>query len=172
VFFVPQRAYFCSADIRVGRIVEAKKHPDADGLYVEKIDIGDATGPRTVVSGLAKYIPLDQLEGKLVLCLANIKPTKLRGITSEAMVLAASDAGRTRVELIEPPEESVAGDHVTFDGFEWSPDVTLNPKHKVWEKCQSLLKTSFNGTAMFQDAAFRTASGVCSAPTVFGGIIS
>lgn len=159
-------------DIRVGKILEASKHPDAEALYVEKIDLGDASGPRTVVSGLAKYIPLEQLQGKMVVCLANLKPTKLRGILSEAMVLAASDAEKTRVELVEPSEGSEVGEAVIFEGFERTPDAQLNPKHKVWEKCQPLLKTLADGTAVFGDAPFKTSAGICRAPTLFDGTIS
>lgn len=47
-------------DLRVGRIITAEKHPDADALYVEKVDVGEPA-PRTVVSGLVKHIPLDQV---------------------------------------------------------------------------------------------------------------
>lgn len=47
-------------DLRVGRILEAKKHPDAEALYVETIDVGEEH-PRTVISGLVKHVPLDQV---------------------------------------------------------------------------------------------------------------
>lgn len=47
-------------DLRVGRIIKAEKHPDADSLYVEQVDVGEPS-PRTVVSGLVKHIPLDQV---------------------------------------------------------------------------------------------------------------
>ena len=49
------------------------QHPDADSLYVEQIELGDAEGPRTIVSGLAKYIPLSQLEGRMCTVLCNLK---------------------------------------------------------------------------------------------------
>lgn len=48
-------------DIRVGLIKKAEKHPDADSLYVEEIDVGEEQ-TRTVVSGLVKYIPLDEMQ--------------------------------------------------------------------------------------------------------------
>ena len=48
-------------DIRVGVIMEVQKHPDADSLYVEKIDVGEEQ-PRTVVSGLVKHIPLEEMQ--------------------------------------------------------------------------------------------------------------
>lgn len=47
-------------DLRVGCIITAKKHPDADTLYVEEVDVGEGS-PRTVVSGLVKHVPLDQV---------------------------------------------------------------------------------------------------------------
>lgn len=47
-------------DLRIGRIVEVRKHPDADTLYVEEVDVGEAA-LRTVVSGLVKHVPLEQV---------------------------------------------------------------------------------------------------------------
>lgn len=47
-------------DLRIGCIVTAKKHPDADSLYVEEVDVGEAA-PRTVVSGLVNHVPLEQV---------------------------------------------------------------------------------------------------------------
>ena len=44
----------------MGRIIECKKHPDADALYVEQIDVGEEK-PRTIVSGLVKHVPLDEV---------------------------------------------------------------------------------------------------------------
>jgi len=77
-------------DIRVGKIVEVKRHPDADCLYVEKIDLGESNGPRTIVSGLVNFVPLDEMKNRLVIVLANLKPANLRGISSHGMVLCAS----------------------------------------------------------------------------------
>ncbi|KAK6037589.1 putative methionine--tRNA ligase, beta subunit, partial [Cooperia oncophora] len=76
-------------DLRVGRIVQCEKHPDADALYVEQIDVGEPA-PRTVVSGLVKHVPLDQMQNRLVVVLCNLKPAKMRGIESRAMVMCAS----------------------------------------------------------------------------------
>lgn len=77
-------------DIRVGKIIEVSKHSDADSLYVEKIDLGEATGPRTIVSGLVNYVPLEQMKDRMVVVLANLKPANLRGVQSHGMVLCAS----------------------------------------------------------------------------------
>ncbi|MBT3262010.1 methionine--tRNA ligase subunit beta [Candidatus Woesearchaeota archaeon] len=75
-------------DLRVGKILEAELHPDADKLYVIKVDIGEET-PRTIVSGLRDHYELEALIGKKIIVFANLKPAKLRGIESEGMLLAA-----------------------------------------------------------------------------------
>jgi tRNA-binding EMAP/Myf-like protein len=49
-------------DFRVGRVLKAWKHPEADGLYVEEVDVGEEAGPRTVVSGLVGYVPLEEMQ--------------------------------------------------------------------------------------------------------------
>ncbi|CAM9693120.1 unnamed protein product [Heterosigma akashiwo] len=62
-------------EMRTGKILEISKHPEADKLYVEKIDLGEASGPRTIVSGLVEYLREDELLGKEVIVLANLKPS-------------------------------------------------------------------------------------------------
>lgn len=65
------------------------QHPDADSLYVEKVDVGEAE-PRTVVSGLVQFVPKEDLQDRLVVVLCNLKPQKMRGIESQGMLLCAS----------------------------------------------------------------------------------
>lgn len=65
------------------------QHPDADSLYLEKIDVGEAE-PRTVVSGLVAYVSQEALQDRLVVLLCNLKPQKMRGVESQAMLLCAS----------------------------------------------------------------------------------
>lgn len=67
----------------------SSQHPDADSLYLEKIDVGEPE-PRTVVSGLVAYVSQEELQDRLVLVLCNLKPQKMRGIESQAMLLCAS----------------------------------------------------------------------------------
>jgi aminoacyl tRNA synthase complex-interacting multifunctional protein 1 len=76
-------------DLRVGKIVDVQRHPDADSLYVEQIDVGEAE-PRTVVSGLVKYVPIEEMRGKLLVTVCNLKPANMRGVKSFAMVLCVS----------------------------------------------------------------------------------
>lgn len=65
------------------------QHPDADSLYVEKIDVGEPE-PRTVVSGLVQFVPKEELQDRLVVVLCNLKPQKMRGVDSQGMLLCAS----------------------------------------------------------------------------------
>lgn len=101
-------------DLRIGKIVDVKKHPDADSLYVEQIDCGEEK-PRTVVSGLVKFVPIEEMKDRLVVVLCNLKPAKMRGVTSEAMVMCASTP--EKVEVLTPPPGSVPGDRVTFKTY-------------------------------------------------------
>ena len=74
----------------MGKIVDVKRHPDADSLYIEQIDLGEASGPRTIVSGLVNYVPIEKMQNRMVVVLANLKPANLRGVASHGMVLCAS----------------------------------------------------------------------------------
>lgn len=149
-------------DLRVGVIASAEKHGDADSLYIEKVDIGESE-PQTVVSGLAKYIPLDQLQGRKVVMLCNLKPVSMRGVKSEAMLLAASNADHSVVEILTVPDECSPGDTVYVEGYEHShhgaPDEVLNPKKKIFEKVQVDLTTSDECLALYKGQSLRTSHG-------------
>merc|ERR1712117_124096 len=102
-------------DIRIGKIVEVSRHPDAEKLYVEKIDLGEPS-PRQIVSGLVDFVPEDKMLNRLVVVLCNLKPAKMRGIESCGMVLCSSRAEPKEVEPLSVPEGSVPGDKVVVEG--------------------------------------------------------
>ena len=79
---------FTKVDLVVGKITEAKVHPDADKLLVFTVDIGEDR-PRTIVSGIKKWYAPEDLLGKNVIVVRNLAPRKMRGIESEGMLLAA-----------------------------------------------------------------------------------
>ncbi|EDW47013.1 aminoacyl tRNA synthase complex-interacting multifunctional protein 1 [Drosophila sechellia] len=137
-------------DLRVGKIVEVGRHPDADSLYLEKIDCGEAA-PRTVVSGLVKFVPLEEMQNRLVVVMCNLKPAKMRGVTSEAMVMCASTP--EKVEVLSPPAGAVPGDLVHCEGYPRQPDAQLNPKKKIFESCAPDLKTNGDLVACYKGAA-------------------
>lgn len=156
--------------IRVGLITKVQKHPDADSLYVEEIDVGEGS-TRTVVSGLVKFIPLEEMQNRKVCVLCNLKPATMRGIKSQAMVLAASNSDHTKVELVEPPQSAAVGERVTFPGFEGEPDDVLNPKKKVWETLQVDLHTDSELVALYKDVPFTTTAGICKVSSICDGSI-
>lgn len=127
-------------DFRIGFIQKAVKHPDADSLYVSTIDAGDEEGPRTVCSGLVKHFPLEALQERYVVLVANLKPVTMRGIKSTAMVLCGSDD--EKVEFVDPPAGVKPGDKVFFEGFDGTPEKVLNPKKKIWEAVQPSFSTN------------------------------
>ena len=80
---------FAKLEFKVGTIVKCEPHPKADRLLVEQIDLGDEV--RQVVSGIAKYYKPEELVGKQVVVVTNLKPVKLRGVESNGMILCATD---------------------------------------------------------------------------------
>lgn len=80
---------FQKVDLRVAEVIEAEKMKNADKLLKLKLDLGKET--RQVVSGIAEHYQPDELIGKKVICVANLKPVKLRGELSEGMILAGED---------------------------------------------------------------------------------
>ncbi|KAG6816804.1 hypothetical protein H0H87_002773 [Tephrocybe sp. NHM501043] len=170
-------------DLRVGRIVDIMKHSDADGLYVEQIDIGEETGPRTVVSGLVHYIPIEEMRNKILIAVCNLKPANMRGVKSFAMVLCATskDGKEGGIELIQPPANAKPGDRVYFEGSEYenaTPLPQLNPKKKIFEAIQPGFITLDSREAAWVNPAtksvhkIRTKDGVCLAPTLVGASLS
>ncbi|GMT24200.1 hypothetical protein PFISCL1PPCAC_15497, partial [Pristionchus fissidentatus] len=134
-------------DLRVGRIIKCDHHPDADSLYVEQIDVGEDS-PRTVVSGLVKHIPIDQMQNRLVVVLCNLKPAKMRGVESRAMVMCASSPDK--VEVMEVDGSAVPGTPVLCPPSLHRPDVQLNPKKKIWETVAEDLMVSAEGYAAWK----------------------
>ncbi|MCR1955022.1 methionine--tRNA ligase [Clostridioides mangenotii] len=82
---------FDRIELRVGKIIKCEKHPKADKLLVSQVKIGPET--RQIVSGIAKWYKPEDLIGKEVTVVCNLKPVKLRGIESQGMILAAGDDG-------------------------------------------------------------------------------
>jgi aminoacyl tRNA synthase complex-interacting multifunctional protein 1 len=191
-------------DLRVGHILKAIQHPNADSLYVSTIAVGDAPGTentseyegkvvRTVCSGLNGLVPLEEMQGRKIIAVCNLKPVTMRGIKSAAMVLAASprlaegavDDHKGPVELVNPPEGAEAGERVFFEGWEGEPEPVLNPKKKVWEMCQPGFTTTDDLSVGFEVGAvpqlaesgksglskLQTKQGLCSVKTLKGATV-
>jgi len=152
-------------DLRVGHIRKASKHPDADSLYVEEIDLGEEK-PRTVISGLVKFIPEEEMQDRMAIILCNLKPSKMRGIMSEAMVMCASTP--EKVEIMAPPPGSKPGDLVHVEGFSRNPDAQLNPKKKIFESCAPDLKVNDDKQATYKGVLWTVNGQPVTSQTLVG----
>lgn len=99
---------FAKIDLRIAEVIACEKMEKADKLLILKVKLGEEE--RTVVAGIAKHYPPEDLIGKKVVLVANLKPTKLRGILSEGMILAASDS--EGLELITINSDILSGSRV------------------------------------------------------------
>ena len=102
---------FAKIDLRVAKVLEAKEHPDADKLLVLQIDLGDEQ--RQLVAGLKQYYQPEDLVGKLIVVVKNLKPRKMRGEESQGMLLAASDAEKAQVVVVSPTADIKPGARVS-----------------------------------------------------------
>ncbi|PGH02345.1 hypothetical protein AJ80_08867 [Polytolypa hystricis UAMH7299] len=183
-------------DLRVGHILRAINHPNADSLYVSTIACGDAPGTehtsqdeatgltvRTVCSGLNGLVPLEEMQGRKIVAVCNLKPVTMRGIKSAAMVLAASprddDSHAGPVELVSPPADAPAGERVFFEGWsEGNPEKVLNPKKKIWETFQpgftttETLEVAFDSSAVPQLQKEGEASDAAPPPPKVGKLVT
>jgi len=99
-------------DFEVGKITAIRRHPNAEKLYVETVQMGD--GERQIVSGLVPFLSEEELLGKLVVIVKNLKPAVLRGVESRGMLLAAEKDG---VLEVLSPAGAKPGDKVAVEGL-------------------------------------------------------
>ena len=86
---------FKKLSLKIARIKEVKDHPNADKLYIVKIDIGGEE--KELVAGIKKAYKPEELSGKLVVVVDNMEPATIRGVESKGMILAAQDGDNMAV---------------------------------------------------------------------------
>jgi len=117
-------------DLRVAQIVKIERHPKADKLYIETLEIGtgEQSEERIIVSGLVPFYREEELLNKKIIVAYNLKPAKLRGVESRGMLLAADDnngppdeegKGSPRVEVLDAGDAPI-GTRVKLDGIDYS----------------------------------------------------
>lgn len=101
---------FRKVELRVGRVLAAEPHPNAERLLVLKVDLG--AEQRQLVAGIRASYPEPQaLVGREVIVVANLEPAKLRGVESQGMLLATQDAAG--ISLLRPDREVAPGSPVS-----------------------------------------------------------
>ena len=150
-------------DIRVGLITSVTKHPNADSLYVETIDLNESNGPRQVLSGLVKYMTESELLNQKVLVCCNLKPAKMRGMDSFGMLLAADK--EDKVVLVQPPADAEIGERISVEGFVAEPQAQIDGKKAdapLFAAVFNELKSDSNGVACYKGIPLMTFKGPCA----------
>lgn len=151
-------------DIRCGLVVKCWDHPESDKLLCEEIDLGEGSH-RTIASGLRAHYKAEEVQGRKVVVLANLKERPMAGFKSQGMVLCAVNSDHSVVRLLEPPAAASVGDKVSFPGFEGEPATPAQvAKKKLLEGLAPMLRTDGSGVAHWDQSAFTIAGAVCTAP--------
>jgi len=96
---------FKKLSLKIARIKEVKDHPNADKLYIVKVEIGGEE--KELVAGIKKAYKPEELSGKLVVVVDNMEPATIRGIESKGMILASQDGDNMAV--ICPDKDIASG---------------------------------------------------------------
>ena len=103
---------FGKMELRIGEVKLVEDHPNAEKLYIMKVDFGEeGGGERQIVAGLKGYYEKDEILGKKIVVITNLAPAKLRGVDSNGMLLAAED-GKGNIALLVPDKEIEKGSRV------------------------------------------------------------
>ncbi|PIN86993.1 methionine--tRNA ligase [Candidatus Woesearchaeota archaeon CG10_big_fil_rev_8_21_14_0_10_44_13] len=110
---------FSMLDLRVAKVLEAKEHPNSDKLLILQIDVG--SDRRQLVAGLKQHYKPEELVGKKIVIIKNLKPAKLRGEVSAGMLLAGGDE-KADIHRILEAKDAKPGTRVAVDGISSLPD--------------------------------------------------
>lgn len=102
---------FARLDLRVATVTEAREHPNADKLLILRVDLGGES--RQIIAGIRGHYEPADLVGRQIVVLANLAPRKMRGETSEGMLLAACTPDFSQIVLIQPDRPIAAGSPVS-----------------------------------------------------------
>ena len=161
---------FARVDLCVGKIISVEKHPNADRLYIEQVDLNESV-PRTVVSGLVEHVPISELSNRLCVFICNLKPASICKILSSAMLLVAKTDDGTVLEPLIPPAGAKPGDRISLEGVTAQPDTVIKPKETTWEDVRSKLRL-IEGQVYYENRPLAVADGPIISKKVKSGIVS
>ena len=136
---------FSKLNIKVGKVLSVEDHPDAEKLYVLKVDLGGEE--RQLVAGLKGYLSKEEIEGKHICVVTNLEHAKLRGVESQGMLLAGEKGDKVQILTAN---ESQPGDQVFIDG--------VKPKDEKiqFKQFQQIKMTIKGGKAFYEDSVLKT----------------
>jgi methionyl-tRNA synthetase len=135
---------FSRIDLRVAEVKDVKDHPSADNLYILYIDVGEE---RQIVAGLKKYYSPEDLLGKKIVVICNLKPAKIRDVESNGMLLAADN--KQDIGLVWADGKD--GDRIFIDGVEPRPAKEIDVK-----EFSKLKLRSREGRVFYKSEALKT----------------
>ena len=103
---------FAKVQLCVARVVEAEKLEKSDKLLKLRLSLGEDEPQRTVLSGIAQHYTPEEMVGKQIVLVKNLKPVKIRGVLSEGMILCSSDAEDKTLRIVSPESGAADGDIV------------------------------------------------------------
>lgn len=136
-------------DLRVGFIKSIARHENADSLYVSQIEIDSDGSTVQVCSGLVGIVPMDKLHERRVVLVNNLKPSKMRGVKSEAMLLCA-DGGDQLVEPLSPLTDYAIGEKLKFEGVDDIPEPKKRIKSSVFAEIAENLRVNSDGLVVWR----------------------
>jgi len=120
--FMIEEDSFSKLDLRVAKVIDVKDHPQADKLYLLHVDLG-TLGKRVLVAGMKAFYSKDEIKGKSIVIVTNLRPAKIRGVESKGMLLAAEDT-KGVVSLLDPGDAN-PGSVVSIEGIPREPAGVL-----------------------------------------------
>eukprot|EP01026_Neomeris_dumetosa_P038560 TRINITY_DN3142_c0_g3_i1.p1 TRINITY_DN3142_c0_g3~~TRINITY_DN3142_c0_g3_i1.p1 ORF type:complete len:240 (-),score=31.89 TRINITY_DN3142_c0_g3_i1:254-973(-) len=159
----PQHEYFVKAKLRIAKVVQVEEIDGSDKLFKCQIELGDEK--RQVAAGLKKYLTVEELLNKHVVCVCNLKAAKLAGETSEAMIMASETevGGEVIVKPLVPPEDSQAGDVVFVEDLKLDGLFVKQMKSDHWKRVMENLRVNA-GKACHAGAPLATKNGPITLP--------
>jgi len=105
--------HFAKVQLRVGQVVAAEKVEKSKKLLKLQVNLGNDLGTRQILSGISQFYAPEQLLGKKIVVVANLKPAMMMGLESRGMLLASSSADRSQLQLVNPGDDAVVGSAVS-----------------------------------------------------------
>lgn len=151
--------------IKVAKVVTVELLENSEKLYKLQVDVGGGE-MRQVCAGLRQYLPVEALQGALVCAVCNLKPAKLAGNLSEAMLLAGEGEGASGriVRTLVPPPGSAPGDQVYLEGGSPASDTPKQVKSDHFKAVAAALRVGAGNTATLGGRPLVTAAGAVTLP--------
>lgn len=160
---------FYRVNLIVGKVIDCKIHEKANRLLYETIDCGEKE-PRTICSSVREFYKPEDLIGKLVCVVGNLKPRKFCGMMSCGMLLCAvtyDGENETGCEIMEPPEGSAPGERVYINELPITEaDSVIDNKSDAWESIKPYMNASNESIGMYCGCKLITSKGALKCKTL------